>query len=730
MSGRPDDVEPGGALPLNVMARPREGAAVGPARAGPGRGGAALAEPGRPRGVRAAPRAGPDLGAPEPAPPPAVALDPAEPPERRVEKLLRINAALMRRVENAAEEDGAYALFERAATLEAEVRARTRDLGRAVDLLNEANARLEGARRETETVRADLAGAIEAVREGFALFDASDRLVLCNDRFGRDLPDVRARLVPGLGFVDYVLAVSRSPHLALGGEPPRAWAARRLRAHASGHADFNVPLAGERWLQVSERRTATGGTVVLQTDVTDILRLERAERDRLLSDQARTLRATLDHLAQGVLSFDERARLVGWNRHAAGLLALPGGTLRHGVDLGRVLDVLGSAAAPIRSWIADGMARGPLSTEIRREDRWIALTAQAMPSGFLIAATDVTAEREALGAIREANESLERRVRDRTIELEDALSVAERALATKSRFVAAASHDLLQPLSAAKLYLGSLDFAGDDPRSGIAAKAAGAMESVEAMLDALMHIGRLDSGRSEMHVEDVALGPLLRRLRDEFAPSAEAKGLSLRVVPSSAVVRSDATYLRRILQNLIANAVRYTDGGRVVVGVRRGGGTARVEVLDTGPGIEEADLEAVFEEFRRLRATGEGMGLGLAIVERACGLLGHPLEVASEPGRGSRFTVGLPLAPARRPLALLVAAGPEAARRLEAAGCDVIEAADAGEALALMGQLGVAPDMALTACPEACRRLAPLPCAPVPDPASRGALQRIARGGG
>ena len=177
------------------------------------------------------------------------------------------------------------------------------------------------------------------------------------------------------------------------------------------------------------------------------------------------------------------------------------------------------------------------------------------------------------------------------------------------------------------------------------------------MLDALLHIGRLDSGPSEMHVEDVALGPLLRRLRDEFAPSAEAKGLTLRVVPSSAVVRSDATYLRRILQNLIANAVRYTEAGRVVVGVRRSGGTARVEVLDTGPGIEEADLEAVFEEFRRLRAAGEGMGLGLAIVERACGLLGHPLEVASEPGRGSRFAVGLPLAPARRLLVLLVGRG-------------------------------------------------------------------------
>jgi signal transduction histidine kinase len=652
----------------------------------------------------------------------ALRLDPAEPPERHVEKLLRINAALMRRVEQGADaEGGAYALFERAARLEAEVRARTQDLGRAVDLLNEANARLEAAGRETEAARADLAGAIEAVREGFALFDAGDRLVLCNARFGRDLPDLRPRLTPGLAFEDYVRAVSRSPHLALGPEAPEAWAARRLRAHASGHADFDVPLSGERWLQVSERRTATGGTVVLQTDVTGLLRMERAERDRLLSDQARTLRATLDHLAQGVLSFDEGARLVGWNRHAAGLLSLPAGTLRHGVDLARIAEVLGPEAGPLLG--------EPRSAEIRRAGRWIALAARAMPSGFLVTSTDVTAQREALGAIREANETLERRVRDRTIELEDALAVAERALATKSRFVAAASHDLLQPLSAAKLYLGSLEFGAEDPRAGLVTKAAGAMESVEAMLDALLHMGRLDSGASQMLVEEVALRPLLDRLRDEFAPSAEAKGIALRVVPSAAVVRSDATYLRRILQNLIANAVRYTEGGGVLVGVRRGGDGVRVEVLDTGPGIAEADLEAVFEEFRRLRAGGEGMGLGLAIVERACGLLGHPLEVTSEPGRGTRFAVGLPLAEARRPLVLLVGAGAGEPARLEAVGCDVIEAADAAEAEALMEQLGVAPDLALTGCPMVSRCLAPLPCAPMPGAISRAAIERIARGG-
>ncbi len=717
----------------------------------------------------------------------------ADPAERRIEKLLRINAALMARVERAAGieargdgEPGAYALFERAAMLEAEVRARTRDLDRAIDLLNESNARLETARRETEA-------AIEAIQEGFALFDARDRLILRNARFGRDLPDIRPHLVPGLAFDDYVTLVSRSAHLALGDEAPEAWGRRRRESHLRGHAAFNVPLAGGRWLQVSERRTASDGTVILQTDVTDIVRGERAERDRLLGDQARVMRATLDHLAQGVCIFDAESRLIGSNRSLGALLSLPTTALRPGTGLDRLLDAVAERAeagpeAPaagldaLRAWAAGGPGGGPgapggpIEVEMRLAGRALRLHARAMPMGFVVSVSEVTAERDALRIVRQANETLEGRVRDRTIELEDALAVAERALATRSRFVAAASHDLLQPLSAAKLYLGSLEFDEADPRAAAATKAGRAMESVEAMLDALLHISRLDAGRHELHVQEVALGPILRRLHDEFAPSAEGRGIALRVVPTRAVPLSDPTYLRRILQNLIANAVRYTVTGRVLVGVRRmGAATIRLDVIDTGPGIAEADLGTVFEEFRRLAPGGpgcaeEGMGLGLAIVERACGLLGHPLEVASEVGRGSRFSVVLPLAdrivgsartaggariaapgppgpsgasgssslspprPRPPPLLLVVAADAavrgRAADRVEALGFDAIEAASPAAAEALLAQLGVAPDAALVADPaaldETARRFPALPCGPLPDRPVREAIDALA----
>jgi len=131
-------------------------------------------------------------------------------------------------------------------------------------------------------------------------------------------------------------------------------------------------------------------------------------------------------------------------------------------------------------------------------------------------------------------------------------------------------------------------------------------------------------------------------MRDEFTPAAKLKGLDLRIVSTAAHVTSDPGFVRRILQNLIGNAVRYTQTGRVVAGVRRRGKFVRFEVWDTGPGIAEDDQERIFSEFERIKTTSEeteGLGLGLAIVERACGQLGHPLELISEVGRGTGFLV-------------------------------------------------------------------------------------------
>ena len=660
-------------------------------------------------------------------------LNPADPPDRQRDKLLAIAEALMRRVEQATDDSGeAYAQFQRAAMLEDQVRSRTRDLERALDLLHQSNARLAEANRETESARQNMADAIETVQEGFALFGPDEVLVMCNSRFGMHMLDLRDHLKPGLSFDDYIDRVSRSRYLELPeGETPDGWAVRRRKRHEDRHVIFNVRLIWDRWLQISEHRTANGGTVIIQTDVTDIIRLEREQRGRMLDDQARIIRATLDHIAQGVCIFDARQRLVGWNDRLGDVLAIPTARFRMGVGFATLLERLeteiafgeGMQAARLADWAMAPPGRSKLHFELRRGPLILQADAEEMPDGgFVISFTDITPERDALAQLSAVNETLEARVMERTLELADALADAERANASRVRFVAAASHDLLQPLSAAKLFIGSIAAETLAPLAGEAlTKAQNALGQVEGILAALLDISKLETGRLAVSPVPVRLDRILDPLREEFAAIAAAKGLRLTVMPSSAVVVSDPAYLRRILQNLIGNAVRYTRTGRVLVGARRAGGNVRLEVRDTGPGIAEEDQDAIFREFHRLDApasASEGMGLGLAIVERACAALGHPLGLQSEIGRGSCFMVQLALgegpgiaAPAVPPpladalrgpedrIAFLVENEPDLRHAmgllLEKWGMSVLDAGNAEEAIALIEEIGILPDVFL-----------------------------------
>ncbi|GHC58598.1 sensor histidine kinase [Neogemmobacter tilapiae] len=590
-------------------------------------------------------------------------INPADSAERTTAKLLTIIGALMRRVEQVTDDGGvAYAQFQRAAMLEDQVSRRTQELEQAMSMLNRTNSRLAQAMDEAEGARRNLANAIEAVAEGFALFDPDEVLVMCNSRFGATLADLRPALVPGLRFDDYVDLVSHSPSLVLPeGETPQGWAVRRRQRHQDRHVIFNVQMSGDRWVQISEHRTPDGGTVILQTDVTDLIRLERQERTRLLDSQAGMIRATLEHLSQGVCIFDGSGRLIGWNARLGELLGVPAHWLRLGLEFANLLARLREdgrfavnlPGGTLRGWAAQPQGRPALEFEVRRgEGIILSGFGQEMPDGgFVLSFTDVSAERAAKDALARANETLEARVTERTLELEDALSHAERANASRSRFVAAASHDLLQPLSAAKLFLASaMDGPLDAPARMALNKAQNALESVDGLLGALLDISRLEAGPLAVNVGPVRLNRVIDPLRDEFAAFAAAKGLRFVLGDSTAVVLSDAGYLRRILQNLIGNAIRYTDQGSVMVSARRRGGMLRIEVRDTGPGIPESEQDNIFKEFHRLHApasAAEGMGLGLAIVERACAALGHPLELQSAPGQGTCFSVLLALAEGR-----------------------------------------------------------------------------------
>lgn len=657
-------------------------------------------------------------------------IDPKDSLERQNEKLLKITETLMRRVEQGSGTSGAaYGQFQRAVMLEEEVRRRTLELERALDLLNESNSKLAEANAETEAARANLANAIETLQEGFALFDPQDEMVMCNSRFGKHMLDIHHLFKPGLRFSEYVRLVSLSPYLSLPeGETPEAWEAYRLSRHTDTHAVFNARMAANRWLQVSEHRTADGGTVIIQTDITDLMRLERKEREKLLDDQARLIKATLEHLNQGVCIFDDQNHLIGWNRRAGELLSIKANRLQIGTYFSSLYEhirgdaiLLGEVTHnQIEAWVANGAKRAPLSFEFRiGKGRTLAAFAQQMPDGgFVISFTDVSAERAAVQAISQVNRTLEQRVTERTLELEDALSEAERANASKSRFVAAASHDLLQPLSAAKLYVASLEHEIDAPvLKERLVKASNALVSVEGILAALLDISKLDAGLALVNVSTISLEGMLSQLKDELAPLARQKGLDFRLVSSRAVVESDASYLRRILQNLASNAIRYTETGKVLVGVRQRRSSIRIEVWDTGPGIPEDQQEKVFDEFHRLNATAsssEGMGLGLAIVERACRLLKYPLHLTSTVGQGTCFAIELPRSTAtqtHKPVDLPICEGVSLEHKiavlieddaelrsamaitLENWGLDVLPCATQAEAEDVLREVDVAPDV-------------------------------------
>lgn len=266
-------------------------------------------------------------------------------------------------------------------------------------------------------------------------------------------------------------------------------------------------------------------------------------------------------------------------------------------------------------------------------------------SGWSMFQAAVALEAEVGARTRELEQTLTH-LSARNSELAVARAAAEEANRSKTRFLRAAGHDLLQPLAAARLFLDALADTPLDPlQSELTGRLAAAFESVEQLMHAVIDISRLDSQRIEFDRKPVDMAALFRRLAVEYAPLAAARGLRLDFAPTSAVVDSDPTFLRRIAQNLLSNAIKYTDRGRVLVGVRHGGGVARLEVHDTGIGISPADRGRIFDEFQRVDRQGgpAGMGLGLAIVRRACVKLKHPLTLESMPGRGTVFRVTLPL---------------------------------------------------------------------------------------
>jgi signal transduction histidine kinase/CheY-like chemotaxis protein len=312
---------------------------------------------------------------------------------------------------------------------------------------------------------------------------------------------------------------------------------------------------------------------------------------------------------------------------------------------------------------------------------------------------------------------------ERNRELAERTREAERANLAKSRFLAAASHDLRQPLHALNLFVAQLGSETDHAkRDRLIARVDAAAADMNELFNALLDISKLDAGVLTPSVTDFPVDHLFRRIETTFEAVAREKGLRLRIVPSDARVRSDAILLERILLNLVSNAVRYTTHGGVVIGSRRRGDTLRIEVSDTGIGIPDDEQDNVFAEFYQVTALKQdrpaGLGLGLAIVDRLCRLLDHPIELASRPGRGSRFSVLVPLAcaagspaepiilprapadPARGRLIVVIdddALVLEGMRGLlQSWGCNVVTAESTGAALTNLAGHDARPDLIIS----------------------------------
>ena len=384
------------------------------------------------------------------------------------------------------------------------------------------------------------------------------------------------------------------------------------------------------------------------------------------------LHATLDHMDQGVSVIDGALRLIAWNDAYTRLFQFPDHLLcegtpveqlvRHNAQLGLMGE--GDPDTLVQRRLTH-LRRG---TAYRHErtmpnGRVLEITGNPMPGGgFVTTFSDVTAYKRAEAMLQQVNEELEERVADRTralvntnqalrsenraraaaeAEARRARADAERANQSKTRFLAATTHDMAQPLNAARLFNHTIEQASDANVRAAAHNISRSLASIEQMLEGLSDISRLDAGAQKVSWGTVSLRPVLEELAAESSAIAQERGLQMRLRSTDALVLTDALLLRRIIRNLLTNALRYTQRGGVLLGCRPRADHVLIEVYDTGPGIPEDKRQEIFEEFKRLnpgQADGErGLGLGLAISERMASLLGHELRMDSNPGRGSVF---------------------------------------------------------------------------------------------
>ena len=666
-------------------------------------------------------------------------LNPDDPLEIQVSKQAKIIDALMRRA-NRQKDVGpsAFLAFQSAIELQQQVMEQSRDLERAT-------TELESARYEREQNRKNLVKALSSMEEGFALF-TDGALDLCNELFQAIFPDMSDVVRPGLSLGRFFLLVQDSPEFVSSDHGiTNMLGTLERNCHTGMVSSEVIELRDDRWYQLSAQYTSPQNVVILLTDITSVVRRNRDEKETLIDRQEDYLQAVFQNMSSGVCTFSSDAQIMMHNARFREILNLPLSLLQGSLSVQTLLDLMrerGLIKADdelnASKWQQEIKSRGWLRKRVRDgSDRVLDIHINQLPDGgFLVELKDVTLEAH-------ATETLENRVMERTAELthanarlvqeyeekarvEEALRIAkeraEAAVSSKTRFLAAASHDLLQPINAAKLMISTLlEITHETELHEMMERLEGAFGSAEQLLHSLLDISRLETADPDtVSPTDVSLASLIAGIQGDQTLVAESKNVRLDVVLCSEIVNSDPVYLLRSIQNLVVNAIQYTEpGGRVLVGCRRRGDKVVLQVWDTGIGIARKDQERVFEEFTRAENVPlvSGMGLGLSVVDRACRLLGHKLSLRSKPGMGSVFSIEMDRVEADRstvePLDLLSNSGDVpldfivlviendsdvlfgTTQWLEQNGASVLPAQSQLEAMQFVADMGIPPDIIL-----------------------------------
>lgn len=464
------------------------------------------------------------------------------------------------------------------------------------------------------------------------------------------------------------------------------------RAFADQAAKVGVPLdpglrADGDWLHFSELLLASAvGASSARVVLTSALKgsgMEVTAVMAVLDEAGPELRfnrdillATLEHIDQGISVVDSKMRLVAWNQRYLQMFNYPSDMLYVGrsvADLIRFNAERGElgvvATLDIETEIAKRIAymragSRHIFERTLRTGQVIALRGRPLPGGgYVTTYSDVTDYKHAEHALRDINETLEQRVAERTHE-------AEQAHETRAKFLAAISHDVLQPINAARLFTSALREADPEQDADyLAERIDTSLRAAEELLDGLLDMSRLDASTLQPELSNLDISQMLTQLAEQYRPMAASRQLALRVCAPRLFVRSDRRLLQRMLQNFLSNALRYTRSGGVLLTARTRADHVLLQVWDTGPGIPPHHLRQIYDEFHRYEQPfdwdGRGLGLGLSICQRISSRLSLPLAVRSVVGKGSVFSVLVPRAADADPVAAPAVMPPALAEQLQ-----------------------------------------------------------------